>query len=464
MSLNQFQLCSGNRETNNILIPRSRSHSVAEGLKAKTKDPLWFLTRQWQLGEFEAMNGGTPVKTEVNFQEQPVDAINLMIENDLNFTALTEPEQPLEIVVEEETVNSTAPAWDSKQMEYKFAVKSGKTKLEANEYYGGRLDWYDYNLSSSVQLSTAGSRLSSVPSQVSFNGMPNTRWWQLEDEQVEFGEIARPNLNFLSMILIEFSLVYANDWYLIPIKQKVNSLRWIKDLLVTDSFGNVKQIEPIIDDTLDQHLWSMFTLSKTNNSASAGAQLLFLHNTVVHSKEGEPFEEVTFARDEMANLVWAIEHKYMADGQVVNRDDLEKAKEPPELTVSPPVYRLKSYVPLNWIPYVSRRVSRYGGNIILRRGRTDEKASVANPQFKGEILKKSITINEEEVPAVPVKISRHWELVTFGSEQWILGKNNNGWELVREETRQVKTWVGRDKKPSKKQAESGLKYDYVVEK
>jgi hypothetical protein len=463
MTLNQFELCSGNQETYHMLIPRSRSHSITEGLQAKTKDPLWFLSRQWQLGEFEAVNGGTPVKTEVNYQEQSLEAINLRIEDDRNFTAIANPEQPLEIIVEEETEVTTAPAWDSQQLEYKFAVKSGNTKLNASEYYGGRLDWYDYDQAGQVQFSAPVSNISAAPSRVSFNGMPNTRWWQLEDSKVEFGEIARPNLNFLSMILIEFSLVYGNDWYLVPIKQRVNTLRLVNDLLVTDTFGNVKRIEPILDNTPDQHLWSMFTLSDAKQPSSAGSRLLFLHNTVVHSQEGEPLEEVTFARDEMANLVWAIEHKYSANGQVINRDDQERAKEQPEITVPAPIYRLKSYVPANWIPYVPRRLSEYGGDIILRRGRTDEAANATNPQYKGEILKKSITVYEEEVPATPIQITRRWELVTFGSEQWRL-VNSNGWELVREDTKQVKTWVGRDKKPAKKQGESGLKFDFIVEK
>lgn len=42
------------------LEPRSRTHSLAEPLAAKIRDPLWMLTRQWQFGEFQGEDGGSP--------------------------------------------------------------------------------------------------------------------------------------------------------------------------------------------------------------------------------------------------------------------------------------------------------------------------------------------------------------------------------------------------------------------
>ena len=42
------------------LQPSPRYPSVAEGLAAVVRDPAWFLARQWQLGEFEGLDGGSP--------------------------------------------------------------------------------------------------------------------------------------------------------------------------------------------------------------------------------------------------------------------------------------------------------------------------------------------------------------------------------------------------------------------
>jgi hypothetical protein len=37
------------------------SDDVAEGLTARIHDPLWLLARQWQVGEFQGQDGGTPI-------------------------------------------------------------------------------------------------------------------------------------------------------------------------------------------------------------------------------------------------------------------------------------------------------------------------------------------------------------------------------------------------------------------
>ena len=34
------------------------SIDIGEALEARVRDPMWFLVRQWQSGEFEAENGG----------------------------------------------------------------------------------------------------------------------------------------------------------------------------------------------------------------------------------------------------------------------------------------------------------------------------------------------------------------------------------------------------------------------
>ena len=55
-----------------------------------------------------------------------------------------------------------------------------------------------------------------LPTQVTFNGMPNTRWWEFEDGRTNFGDIKPDTTDLAKLLLIEFGLVYANDWFLIP--------------------------------------------------------------------------------------------------------------------------------------------------------------------------------------------------------------------------------------------------------
>ena len=42
------------------LEPRPRAPSIAPSLAARIRDPLWMLTRQWQVGEFRGEDAGAP--------------------------------------------------------------------------------------------------------------------------------------------------------------------------------------------------------------------------------------------------------------------------------------------------------------------------------------------------------------------------------------------------------------------
>jgi hypothetical protein len=49
----------------NRVEPSSRSESLLPGLTAAVRDPLWFLTRQWQLGEFQGEDAASPAFVSV---------------------------------------------------------------------------------------------------------------------------------------------------------------------------------------------------------------------------------------------------------------------------------------------------------------------------------------------------------------------------------------------------------------
>jgi hypothetical protein len=54
------------------LEPQSVSGDPTPGLEARLHDPLWLLTRQWQLGEFAAEDAGSPVAVHVATSTSPV--------------------------------------------------------------------------------------------------------------------------------------------------------------------------------------------------------------------------------------------------------------------------------------------------------------------------------------------------------------------------------------------------------
>jgi len=57
----------------NRLEPRPRSRSVRRALAARVRDPLWFLTRQWQFGEFQGEDAASPARVECEATFAPID-------------------------------------------------------------------------------------------------------------------------------------------------------------------------------------------------------------------------------------------------------------------------------------------------------------------------------------------------------------------------------------------------------
>jgi hypothetical protein len=54
------------------LEPRPRAPSLAEPLTARVRDPLWFLARQWQMGEFQGEDAGSPAFARVAGHNVPL--------------------------------------------------------------------------------------------------------------------------------------------------------------------------------------------------------------------------------------------------------------------------------------------------------------------------------------------------------------------------------------------------------
>ncbi|MGL5889433.1 MAG: hypothetical protein ACRC3B_06085 [Bacteroidia bacterium] len=59
----------------NRLEPRPRSNSLTRSLRAEVRDPLWMLTRQWQLGEWNGEDTGTAAFAFLDMQTSRVNRI-----------------------------------------------------------------------------------------------------------------------------------------------------------------------------------------------------------------------------------------------------------------------------------------------------------------------------------------------------------------------------------------------------
>jgi len=380
-------------------------------------------------------------------------------------------------------------AYDPSRLEYKFAIAantaSGETVMEADEYYQGHLDWYNVNVNQQMRQlgdvadpSTPTKTLQTfIPTPVTFDGMPNTRWWAFEDSKTNFSYI-QPNTAELSkLLLIEFGLVYANDWYLIPYKIPVATLTRIKGLSVMNSFGENFWIEAAgKGDDKDWTRWNMFSMKvDAPTSVPADTDLLLLP-TVPKVQEGNPVEEVVFIRDEIANMVWGVEtivplpaagsksgfeaaaeyhgllQKIITDkfGLPAPPDPVADGDEEAKIR-----YEVMNSIPENWIPFIPAHVADSNREVQLQRaamprildGDPNDKPDKIRPRTsllqQGLAAKAPYFIHEEEVPRAGIRVEQ-----SFQRTRWNGGK--------------VFVWFGLRKTTGRGEGSSGLGFDRIV--
>ncbi|MDQ3764667.1 MAG: hypothetical protein M3460_24945 [Actinomycetota bacterium] len=372
-------------------------------------------------------------------------------------------------------VDATAfEAWNPRRLEYGFAASAlvetiGELVLVADEYTDGTLDWYSVaaaagSLGRAPQAQgPAALRLRpTLPSPVEYPGKPADRFWEFEDAAVHFGAIDAGPTDLTRMLVVEFALIYGNDWFVVPLRLPVGSLLRVVIFTVRDTFGVVTQITR--SRNTDGTPWSLFEVAG-GSPAQPGGDYFFLPPTLAQTIEGEPIEQVALCRDEMANMAWGIEqHVQGRSGDPYNRAEEASRRAAQQQLDGPPVdaqliYRLATAVPEHWIPFVP--IPAEGSNpatnpVIqlqrraLLRTETDGQRRAIHP--KGILLRTdprqtpeaepALRIEEEEVPREGAIVER-----SFQYARWFDGR-----PLL---------WLGRRKHTGRGEGSSGLRFDQL---
>jgi hypothetical protein len=82
----------------NRVEPSPRGESLRPGLTAAVRDPLWFLTRQWQLGEFQGEDAASPAYVSITMRSGELDGWQTGTGPTVAYNAGV----PLEVVTERE--------------------------------------------------------------------------------------------------------------------------------------------------------------------------------------------------------------------------------------------------------------------------------------------------------------------------------------------------------------------------
>jgi len=541
----------------NRIEPRSRSFDVQAGLEARVHDPLWLLLRQWQVGEFEARNTGSPVTVTVQSTVAPFDRYSVNGQAPQAFVN----GKPIEVLVEQEAVRpanatddfrqaseaglyflrlldaaglpatisalylahyplvsaagnaqtissivagrvidginlhkeliaagSNLPAlpvipdaqhaavltvtrnwltwysslfneptqpdgWSSDRMEYSFAMGAAAdtTSYTAREYDGGSVDWYTFNRSSSPIAGGTGKPVSTTKSftatPVTFRGMPARRFWEMEDASINIAQLSAAAEDLGRVLLRDFALIYGNDWFQFPLPVATGSEANITSLVVADTFGVATSIDHYSTVDGAKGNWRMFSPSSDTAAAvtapAATAHPLLLPPGAVSPLDGPVIEEVLLLRDELANMVWGIERTVSgASGQSFDRTtawNISLPSSPPPAADALPHYRLGSYVPDYWIPFLPVRGKTPNGPVKLLRG----KLPTATTGALGRMLSETDTgFLLEEVPAEGVLLERRYRSA----------RGLDGSPCV---------WIGRLRSIGQGEGRSGLRFDFL---
>jgi hypothetical protein len=112
------------------LEPRSRNAEMNTSLQARIYDPLWLLARQWQLGEFQGEDNGSPVMARWRAEAARLTRYHLgaIPNTGVNAPRYDGSRMPLETLVERETIR---PATDqtAKPEKLRLTAEAGQQFL-----------------------------------------------------------------------------------------------------------------------------------------------------------------------------------------------------------------------------------------------------------------------------------------------------------------------------------------------
>jgi hypothetical protein len=379
-------------------------------------------------------------------------------------------------------------SWRPAYLEHQFACAAptggGEKVLVADEYYHGHLDWYNLDIAreqnplpmepGAEAPPSAESAITHrfVPTNVQFGGMPHPRWWAFESWKTDLSFVKPDTPDLNKLLLLDFILVYANDWFVVPFTLPTGTIAQVSGLMVTDVFGDSTWISAAgAGSDEDWQRWNMYSMNVRGSEDVPADLSLALLPVVRKGLEGKPLEEVYLLRDEVANMVWAVESqvplvtgrsKAGKEAGYELRAKLQQLLDRTNPTPSPITYQadiryqIVNSVPEEWIPLVPVHLEGSNREIQLQRAalprilRNDQRKPL-KIEPRTSLLREGLEaeektlyfIHEEEISRAGIKVHK-----SFQRTRWYDGR--------------IYTWLGIRKQVGKGSGSSGLAFDQIV--
>ncbi|MHC9062790.1 hypothetical protein ACYX34_08895 [Nitrospira sp. CMX1] len=332
--------------------------------------------------------------------------------------------------------------WNPARFEHRarLLAPSWSHALIAESERGGRIGWssFDAVMGAPSAPAPAPVTITTLPTPVRFRGMPLARFFEMEDAGIDLGAVDASAADLARMALLEFALVYANDMFMVPVRLPIGTVTEVERLEVKDNFGMVISINSATrPPNVGMPGWS-FLAPQTPSGGRLKA--LVLPHVAGHPLVGPVIEDVRLMRDEMANLVWAIEHSTEGgDGRAQRRaETAPPASEQVPSTSAALAYRLMTAAPPHWFPLVLETDLPRQLRLALLDPSTETPRGRLLPAVGGLVY-------EEEVPREGVRLLR----------ERVLARSSNGSTYL---------WTRRRRMVGRGEGSSGLEFDMAETK
>lgn len=273
----------------------------SDATHGRVHDPVWFLTRQWQLGEFQGENASTPVKATIQTTWRPIVhtetgqsmevippevfveserddwwtlgrrlRIGALIAGQLRLKPTAEhliadPPPPYDLVqpawdgramwrdglvppglLAETPPPEPDPAWLTDELVYerRHAFDALGVQLDVKRHGGGRMDWYSVDAELPVTVSPPhgwddqpAEEHLALPTRLDYPGMPRSGVWEIEDTESDPGGFAPDAAHTATAIMTALFFSHRDEWFDIPVPSMAGRLLRIVGVDVADSFG-----------------------------------------------------------------------------------------------------------------------------------------------------------------------------------------------------------------------------------